>query len=60
MGKIELPDALKEMFRKEGRKGGIKGRKKRWAGVPAAERSEAARKAAQARWSKTKKKQERQ
>jgi hypothetical protein len=35
-----------------GRKGGLKGGKKRWEKVTAEERSAAARKAAQARWAK--------
>jgi hypothetical protein len=38
-----------------GRKGGKRGGKARWEGVPPGERSELARKAVQARWKKAKK-----
>ena len=39
-----------------GRKGGKRGGKARWEGVPSGERSELARKAVQARWKKAKRK----
>lgn len=38
-----------------GRKGGLKGGKARWKGVSKKKRSEVARRAARARWAKTKK-----
>jgi len=45
------PNAL-EFFREMGQKGGQKGGKARWEGVPPEERSEIARRAVRARWRK--------
>jgi len=45
-----------EFFRETGRRGGLKGGKARWQGVPPEERSEIARRAVQARWRKKPKK----
>ena len=49
-----IPPDLMEFFRTMGAVGGRKGAAKRWGNVPAAERSEGARKAARARWAKAK------
>jgi hypothetical protein len=49
------PAAVVERLREGGRKGGLKGGKARWKGTTAEERSAIARKAARARWGKTKK-----
>jgi hypothetical protein len=47
------PEAM-EFFREKGRRGGKKGGKARWEGVPPEERSEILRRAALARWRKKK------
>ena len=56
MGKRKLPDDIREYFAKMGRKGGRLGGKARAANLTDKERSEAARKAVQARWAKAKNK----
>jgi hypothetical protein len=53
--KAQLDAALEpfaDLFRAWGREGGKKGGKLRWKGVSPEQRSEIARKAAQARWNK--------
>jgi hypothetical protein len=49
-----IPPAVLEWLRQEGARGGRMGAAKRWKDVPAAVRSEGARKAARARWAKAK------
>jgi hypothetical protein len=49
-----LPPDVMAFFRTMGAAGGRKGAAKRWGNVPAAARSEGARKAARARWAKAK------
>jgi hypothetical protein len=50
----KLPPDVLEFFRKQGAKGGKKGGTRRAANMTAEQRSEAARKAVQARWAKDK------
>ncbi|HXA67024.1 MAG TPA: hypothetical protein VNV82_17835 [Bryobacteraceae bacterium] len=50
-----LPEEIKEMFRREGAKGGKKGGKSRMASLTPEQRKDLARKAAAARWKKAKK-----
>jgi hypothetical protein len=52
--KASVSKELREHLRELGRKGGKKGGKARWEGVTPEERRELARKAAQARWRRTK------
>ena len=49
-----IPPAVLEWLRQEGARGGRMGAAARWKDVPAAVRSEGARKAARARWAKAK------
>jgi hypothetical protein len=51
-----IPPAVLDWLRQEGARGGRIGAAARWKDVPAAARSEGARKAARARWAKTKRK----
>ena len=51
-----ISEVMREMGRKGGKAAGGKGGKKRMAALSPQERNELARKAAQARWGKTKKK----
>lgn len=51
-----ISEVMREMGRKGGKAAGGKGGKKRMAALTPEERKELARKAAQARWTKTKKK----
>lgn len=50
----QLPKNVQELFVRYGRKGGKTGGKARWKGTTPEERSEIARKAANARWRKAK------
>lgn len=58
-----LPKAVREALAKLGRiggkKGGPKGGKARWKDVPPAQRSEAGRKAVQARWARVRAREKR-
>lgn len=56
MSKKNMPDEVLAYFARMGRKGGKKGGSVRAANMTADERSEAARKAVQARWDKEKRK----
>jgi hypothetical protein len=58
MAKQRLPREFRDYLAKIGRKGGKVGGTKRAANMTAEERSEAARKAVQARWAKEKAKKE--
>jgi hypothetical protein len=49
-----IPPDVMEFFKTMGAAGGRKGAAKRWSNVPAAARTEGARKAARARWAKAK------
>jgi hypothetical protein len=57
MPKEELPEEVLNFFRKEGRKGGLKGGPARARTLTPKRRKEIARKAAAARWGKDKEKQ---
>ena len=75
MAETDLPDALRKTLDRLGREalaavirhasarlgamGGAEGGAKRWAGTTAKERSEAARRAVQARWAKAKRRRAR-
>jgi len=50
----QVPKGVRELFARFGREGGKIGGKARWEGTTPEERSEIARKAANARWSKAK------
>ena len=54
--RLVLAASTLDLFRAWGREGGKKGAKARWEGVSPEQRREIARKAAQARWKKDKKK----
>ncbi|MBM3739915.1 MAG: hypothetical protein FJW39_29495 [Acidobacteria bacterium] len=56
MAKKKIPAEVLEYFRKEGRKGGRIGGKKRAEAMTAEQRAESASNAAKARWAKAKKK----
>jgi hypothetical protein len=55
VAKRSLPADVREFFVKQGRKGGLIGGKARASKLTAEERSESARRAAKARWTKRKK-----
>jgi len=50
----KLPKSVQQLFARYGRKGGKAGGKARWQGTTPEQRSEIARKAANARWRKAK------
>jgi hypothetical protein len=52
----QLPKEVRELFARYGREGGKAGGKARWKGTTPEQRSELARKAANARWRKAKSK----
>jgi hypothetical protein len=56
MARKKLPPAVLDFFRKQGARGGAIGGTKRAANMTEEQRSEAARKAVQARWAKKKSK----
>lgn len=58
MSENQADEELRELARKLGRRGGLKGGPARAAKMTKAERSESARKAAKARWDKKRREQE--